>query len=110
MRAARSLATTVLLLPAFVLLCCVSGLRAEPAPGRAALLIANAAYPDSDAVLPTPAADAQALADELKRRGFSVEIVENELNNRPRRTLNDQTPARLFAALLRSENPPVLRR
>ena len=36
--------------------------------------------------------------------------VENELNNRPRRILNDRTPAELFAALLASENPSVLRR
>jgi IS30 family transposase len=36
--------------------------------------------------------------------------VENELNNRPRRVLNDRAPAELFAALLASENPPVLRR
>ena len=36
--------------------------------------------------------------------------VENELNNRPRRVLGDRTPAGLFAALLASENPSVLRR
>jgi transposase, IS30 family len=36
--------------------------------------------------------------------------VENELNNRPRHVLDDQTPAGLFAVLLASENPPVLRR
>jgi IS30 family transposase len=36
--------------------------------------------------------------------------VENELNSRPRHVLNDQTPAELFAVLLASENPPVLRR
>lgn len=36
--------------------------------------------------------------------------VENELNNRPRRVLNDQTPEDLFAALLVSESPLVLRR
>jgi len=36
--------------------------------------------------------------------------VENELNNRPRHVLNDQAPAELFAALLASENPSVLRR
>lgn len=36
--------------------------------------------------------------------------VENELNNRPRHVLNDRTPAELFAALLASENLPVLRR
>jgi transposase, IS30 family len=36
--------------------------------------------------------------------------VENELNNRPRRVLGDRAPAELFAALLASENPSVLRR
>jgi IS30 family transposase len=36
--------------------------------------------------------------------------VENELNNRPRRVLNDVAPAELFAALLASEKPSVLRR
>ena len=36
--------------------------------------------------------------------------VENELNNRPRRVLGDRTPAQLFAGLLASENPSVLRR
>jgi IS30 family transposase len=36
--------------------------------------------------------------------------VENELNNRPRRVLQDRAPAELFAALLASEKRPVLRR
>ena len=36
--------------------------------------------------------------------------VENELNNRPRRVLDDRAPAELFAVLLASESPPVLRR
>ena len=36
--------------------------------------------------------------------------VENEINNRPRRILGDRAPADLFAALLASESPPVLRR
>jgi transposase, IS30 family len=36
--------------------------------------------------------------------------VEKELNNRPRRVLGDRAPAELFAALLASESPPVLRR
>jgi transposase, IS30 family len=36
--------------------------------------------------------------------------VENELNNRPRRILGDRAPAELFAALLASESPSVLRR
>ena len=62
------------LLAMLVLLPCAA--QAAPS-GRAALLIANAAYPDSEAVLPTPVADARALGDALKARGFSVEIVEN---------------------------------
>jgi IS30 family transposase len=36
--------------------------------------------------------------------------VENELNNRPRLVLNDRAPADLFAALLTSQKPSVLRR
>jgi transposase, IS30 family len=36
--------------------------------------------------------------------------VEKELNNRPRRILGDQAPAELFAVLLTSGNPSVLRR
>jgi transposase, IS30 family len=36
--------------------------------------------------------------------------VENELNNRPRHVVGDRPPAELFATLLASENPPVLRR
>ena len=36
--------------------------------------------------------------------------VENELNNRPRRVLNDRAPAELFAAVLASTGPSVLRR
>jgi transposase, IS30 family len=36
--------------------------------------------------------------------------VENELNNRPRRILGDRAPAELFATLLASMNPSMLRR
>jgi len=39
-----------------------------------------------------------------------LHAVETELNNRPRRVLGDRAPAELFAALLASENPSVLRR
>jgi transposase, IS30 family len=37
-------------------------------------------------------------------------LAENELNNRPRHVLGNRAPAELFAALLASENPSVLRR
>jgi transposase, IS30 family len=36
--------------------------------------------------------------------------VENELNDRPRRVLDDRSPATLFEALLRSPDQSVLRR
>lgn len=42
-----------------------------------ALLIGNAAYPDAEAPLKEPVSDARALGDELKRRGFDVEMGEN---------------------------------
>jgi uncharacterized caspase-like protein/Flp pilus assembly protein TadD len=44
---------------------------------RVALLIGNAAYPDAEAPLKEPASDARALGDELKRRGFDVDVGEN---------------------------------
>lgn len=46
-------------------------------------------------------------------RGHSPEhllAVEDELNNRPRRVLQDRCPADLFATLLASRSPSVLRR
>jgi tetratricopeptide (TPR) repeat protein len=42
-------------------------------PGKVALVIGNAKYPDNDAVLNDAANDAQDMADELKRDGFDVE-------------------------------------
>jgi tetratricopeptide (TPR) repeat protein len=50
---------------------------ASAAGGRAALVIAEAAYPDSDAVLPTPVGDAGAIAEALRQRGFTVTAAEN---------------------------------
>jgi tetratricopeptide (TPR) repeat protein len=50
---------------------------ASAAGGRAALVIAEAAYPDSDAVLPTPVGDAGAMAEALRQRGFTVTAAEN---------------------------------
>jgi uncharacterized caspase-like protein len=42
-------------------------------PGKVALVIGNAKYPDNDAILNDAANDAQDMADELKRDGFDVE-------------------------------------
>jgi hypothetical protein len=47
------------------------------AADRFALVIGNAKYPDADAPLKEPIADAHAMADELKRDGFTVEVGEN---------------------------------
>jgi lipoprotein NlpI len=50
----------------------------SPAAGdRFALVIGNAKYPDADAPLKEPINDARAIADELKRDGFNVDIGEN---------------------------------
>jgi uncharacterized caspase-like protein len=42
-----------------------------------ALLIGNASYPDAEAPLNEPLSDVRAVGDELKRRGFAVDIGEN---------------------------------
>src|ERR1700758_247813 len=47
--------------------------RAADQPGKVALVVGNAKYPDNDAVLNDAANDAQDLGDELKRDGFDVE-------------------------------------
>ncbi|GJD58187.1 caspase family protein [Methylobacterium dankookense] len=73
MPSVRILASAFLLMLAALL---PSALQAATS-SRAALLIANAAYPDSEAVLPTPIADARALGEALKAKGFTVETVEN---------------------------------
>jgi uncharacterized protein len=44
---------------------------------RVALLIGNAAYPDSESALKDPIPDANALGDELRLRGFDVEVGRN---------------------------------
>jgi lipoprotein NlpI len=50
---------------------------AATAAERFALVIGNAKYPDADAPLKEPINDARAIADELKRDGFTVEVGEN---------------------------------
>src|SRR5262245_15303819 len=50
--------------------------QGDPAP-RFALLIGNANYPDASAPLAHPAKSVRALADELRRSGFDVDVKEN---------------------------------
>lgn len=50
---------------------------APSASMRVALLIANAGYADGDAELTTPVADAEKLAEALKRLGFQTQIEKN---------------------------------
>ena len=64
-----------------------------PAPARAdgerlALVIGNAKYPDNETPLKEPINDARAVADELKRDGFAVEIGENLRGDAMRRALD----------------------
>lgn len=44
---------------------------------RLALVIGNGAYPDGEAPLSAPIADARAVAEELRDKGFDVELGEN---------------------------------
>jgi hypothetical protein len=70
----------VLLAPNFAL--------AATGPDRIALVIGNAKYPDADAPLKEPVNDARAVADELKRDGFTVETGDNLTNDGMRKALD----------------------
>lgn len=56
-----------------------ASVAAPSAPSRTALLIANEAYADRDVELPTPVADADKLAEALKRLGFQTQVEKNAL-------------------------------
>jgi lipoprotein NlpI len=61
----------------------------SPAAGdRFALVIGNAKYPDADAPLKEPITDGRAVADELKRDGFNVDIGENLTGDGMRRAFD----------------------
>jgi Tfp pilus assembly protein PilF len=55
---------------------------------RFALVIGNAKYPDAEAPLREPINDARAVAEELKRNGFSVEVGENLTGDAMRRAFD----------------------
>jgi formylglycine-generating enzyme required for sulfatase activity len=55
----------------------VSGALAQQRQERVALIIGNAGYPDATAPLSTTVRDVRALADELRRAEFSVDLKEN---------------------------------
>src|SRR6201989_778551 len=55
---------------------------------RFALVIGNAKYPDADSPLKEPINDARAVADELKRDGFNVDIGENLTGDGMRRAFD----------------------
>jgi lipoprotein NlpI len=76
---------------AFLLIALFSAISttASPAAGdRLALVIGNAKYPDADAPLKEPITDARAVADELKRDGFNVDIGENLTGDGMRRAFD----------------------
>src|SRR6516164_4742501 len=80
----RSMKTSL----AFLLIALFSVISTTPSPAagdRFALVIGNAKYPDADAPLKEPINDARAVADELKRDGFNVEIGENLTGDAMRR-------------------------
>jgi hypothetical protein len=55
------------------------GVMAQQAASRpqVALLIGNAKYPDSETPLKEPVNDVRAMAEELRRQGFDVDVAEN---------------------------------
>src|SRR6201997_4697166 len=55
----------------------IASIIPSAAADRFALVIGNAKYPDADAPLKEPITDARAVADELKRDGFNVDVGEN---------------------------------
>ncbi len=77
---------------ALLLISVLSGLPIVPAAAasaeRFALVIGNAKYPDAEAPLKEPINDARAIADELKRDGFNVEIGENLTGDAMRRAFD----------------------
>ena len=58
-------------------LCAVPAAFAQNPGQRFALLIGNANYPDASAPLAAPPKNVRALADELRRSGFDVDVKEN---------------------------------
>ena len=76
---------------AFLLIAIFSVISTTPSPAagdRFALVIGNAKYPDADAPLKEPINDARAVADELKRDGFNVDIGENLTGDGMRRAFD----------------------
>lgn len=59
-----------------------------PNSSRVALIIGNANYQDADAPLKDPVKDARALADELMRMGFDVDVGENLSKDAMRRAFD----------------------
>src|SRR3954466_16187040 len=50
---------------------------AQQSETKIALVIGNASYPDAETPLKDPVNNARALADELRRSGFEVDVGEN---------------------------------
>ena len=76
---------------AFLLIALFSVISTSPSPAagdRFALVIGNAKYPDADAPLKESIADARAVADELKRDGFNVDVGENLTGDGMRRAFD----------------------
>src|SRR6201997_1175007 len=66
----------------------IASIIPSAAADRFALVIGNAKYPDADAPLKEPITDARAVADELKRDGFNVDIGENLTGDAMRRAFD----------------------
>src|SRR4051812_42853997 len=85
---AGSRIVVALLLALAALLGTPCGALAQQRAPRVALFIGNANYPDASTPLPTPVRDARTLADEFRRLGFDVTVVENTSKDDMKRAID----------------------
>ena len=70
----------------------IGGAQAQQRPGRVALVIGNAAYPDASTPLSTTIRDARTISDELRRFDFEVELKENLSKEEMQRRAYENAP------------------
>ena len=75
----------------FVTLALTSSSWSQQRANQVALIIGNANYADASAPLPTAVKDARALADEVRRSGFDVDLKENLSKNDMQRAIDSFT-------------------
>src|SRR5262245_21598017 len=80
----------LILIPFLLALLAITGATGAPAQNEppVALIVANANYPDAESPLKDTISQARSMADELKRDGFEVDLVENVSKEQMRAALD----------------------